>query len=146
RLLADESAAEDLFQEFALRLVHGDLRGADPGRGRFRDFVKGVLFHLVADHHKRQHRRPRPLPSAYPEPAVEPPTLAGLAGDLVAGGREELLARSWAALAEVERQTGWPVHTVLRLRAEHPDRPSPQLAEDLRARLGKPFTAAGARQ
>jgi hypothetical protein len=71
-------SAEDLFEESALRLVHGDLRGADAGRGRFRDFVKGVLFHLVADHHKRQRRRPRPLPSAYPEPAIEPPTLADL--------------------------------------------------------------------
>jgi RNA polymerase sigma-70 factor (ECF subfamily) len=146
RLLTDEDAAEDLFQEFALRLVHGDLRGADPGRGRFRHFVKGVLFHLVADHHQRQRRRPRALPADYAEPAVGPPTLAELDRDLVAGWRDELLARSWAALAAVERQSGQPFHTVLRLRTERPGLASPQLAEELGARLGKPFTAAGARQ
>ena len=57
--LRDPDAAEELFQEFALLLVHGDLRGADRQRGRFRDFVKGVLFHLIARHHREQKRRPR---------------------------------------------------------------------------------------
>src|SRR6516225_4718871 len=47
----DANAAEDLWQEFAYRFLHGDLHGVDPQRGRFRDFVKGVLFHLVADYH-----------------------------------------------------------------------------------------------
>jgi hypothetical protein len=35
--LRDEDAAEELFQEFALRFVRGDFRWADRGRGRFRD-------------------------------------------------------------------------------------------------------------
>src|SRR5262245_54137586 len=48
----DAAAAEDLAQEFALRFLQGRLRGADPGQGRFRDFLKGVLAHLVADHHR----------------------------------------------------------------------------------------------
>src|SRR4051812_11611421 len=53
--LRDPDAADELKQEFAYRFLHGDLRGADRERGRFRDFVKGVLFHLVADyHHKRR--------------------------------------------------------------------------------------------
>ena len=47
--LRDEEAANDLAQDFAFRFLHGDLRNADQERGRFRDFVKGVLFHLVAD-------------------------------------------------------------------------------------------------
>src|SRR5688572_21637287 len=54
--LRDAEAADDLAQEFALRLIRGNLRGADPGRGRFRDFVKGVLGHLIADHHRRRAR------------------------------------------------------------------------------------------
>src|SRR5690348_6872776 len=57
--LRDADAAEELFQEFAYRFLHGDLRGADQQRGRFRDYVKGVLFHLVADYHKKRQRLPR---------------------------------------------------------------------------------------
>src|SRR5690242_2756490 len=57
--------ADELAQEFALRLIRGDFRGVDPGRGRFRDFVKGVLFHLIADYHRRQQRgHCEPLPAA----------------------------------------------------------------------------------
>ena len=33
--LRDEDAADDVFQEFALKFVRGDFRAADPGRGRF---------------------------------------------------------------------------------------------------------------
>src|SRR5688500_14765658 len=35
-------AADELFQEFALRFVRGDFRRADPDRGRFRDYVKAA--------------------------------------------------------------------------------------------------------
>src|SRR5262249_21345581 len=63
-LVRSSDSAEDLFQEFACRLIKGDLQGADPERGKFRSFVKGVLFPLVADHHNRQKRLPGALPEA----------------------------------------------------------------------------------
>src|SRR5215472_16778178 len=68
--LRDPDAAEDLFQDFAYRFLHGDLRRADPERGRFRDYVKGVLFHLVADYHKKRQRLPRQMAPEHPDPAV----------------------------------------------------------------------------
>src|SRR5262245_42926116 len=52
KLLHSPHAVDEVFQEFAIRLVRGDLRGADPQRGRFRQFVKGTLFHLIADYRK----------------------------------------------------------------------------------------------
>src|SRR6516162_6338888 len=54
KLLRDPDAVDEVFQEFALQLVQGDLRGADPKRGRFRNFVKGTLFHLVANYRRKQ--------------------------------------------------------------------------------------------
>ena len=54
--------ADDLAQDFALRLVRGDFRNADPERGRFRDLVKTVLFHLIVDYQRRQKAQPRALP------------------------------------------------------------------------------------
>lgn len=139
-------SAEDLFQEFACRLIKGDLHGADPQRGKFRSFVKGVLFHLVADHHNRQKRQPAAMPQGAPEPAVSPPSLADFDREFVQTWREELLARCWAKLQDSEASSGKPFYAVLRFRAEHPKLSSQEMAEGLSRELGKPLTAAGVRQ
>src|SRR3954470_3682673 len=69
--LRDEEAANDLAQDFAYRFLHGDLKGADPTRGRFRDFVKGVLFHMVADYHVKRKRDPSSLSGSPVEPGAD---------------------------------------------------------------------------
>lgn len=144
-VLHDRGAADEVFQDFALHLLHGDLRGADPQRGRFRDFVKGTLLHLIADYRKREQRWPGPLPA---DGAALADDSERVASDrrFVESWRDELLARAWAGLAAVEARTGQPYHIVLRLRADHPELRSPQMAERLAGRLGRPFTAAGVRQ
>src|SRR5262245_38176561 len=145
KLLVDSDAVDEVSQEFALHLIRGDLRGADPRRGRFRNFVKGTLFHLVADYCKQRRRWPRPLPD-------ESDVLAFSANDTESdrnfeeSWRDELLARAWAALVAVEATTGQPLHTVLRSRADHPEMRSPQLAERMALRLGRPISPAGVRQ
>jgi RNA polymerase sigma-70 factor (ECF subfamily) len=142
----DPEAADELYQDFACRLLSGSLGGADPEHGRFRHFVKGVLYHLIADHHKRCRRRPLELAPNHPEPAVEPPTLSDIDRDLVASWRDELLARAWAALESIERHTGREYYTVLRFRADHADLSSPELAAQLADKLGRKVTAVGVRQ
>jgi RNA polymerase sigma-70 factor (ECF subfamily) len=144
--LKDPDAADDLFQEFAVRILRGDLGGADPERGRFRNFVKGVLFHMIANYHKRERGKFRQMDPNLPEPAVQPATTLDSDREFLTSWRDELLARSWAGLAAVEQETGQPFHTVLRFRADHPDLPSPRLAEELSTQLQRPFTAAGVRQ
>jgi DNA-directed RNA polymerase specialized sigma24 family protein len=145
KLLREPDAADEVFQEFALQLVRGGLRGANPERGRFRNFVKGTLLHLVADYRKQQRAWPGPLPAEGAALAANPEDLES---DrlFVESWRDELLALAWAALAETEASTGQPFYAVLRFRADHPEMRSPQLAEELTARLGRPFTAAGVRQ
>jgi RNA polymerase sigma factor (sigma-70 family) len=138
----DPAVADDLAQEFALRFLRGDLRGADPQRGRFRDFVKGVLFHLIADYHRR--KKAQPLPAA-----VEASLAAHAAPDDRAfeeSWRDELLSRTWKALANGDQQGGHSFHAVLRFRAEHPDMRSAQMAEQLAGQVGKPVTADWVRQ
>jgi RNA polymerase sigma-70 factor (ECF subfamily) len=98
----DAHAAEELSQEFALRVLRGDFRRADPGRGRFRDFVKTALYHLIVDYHRGRQKQPGPLPAA----DSELPAAAGEGpGDqeFLDRWREELLERAWEALAEAER-------------------------------------------
>jgi len=142
--LRDAEAADDLFQEFAIRFLHGDFRGANPGKGRFRDYLKGVVSHMVADFYWRKQRQPQELPEKYPEPAAAPE--AGLDQLFQESWRDELLARCWIALAEMEKTTGQPFHSVLRFRADHPDLRSPELADALSRQLEKPITAANVRQ
>jgi RNA polymerase sigma-70 factor (ECF subfamily) len=142
--LHDAEAADDLSQEFALRFLRGDFRGADRQRGRFRDFVKGILAHLIADHHRR-HRPPLPLAAGHePAAAVEPPP--GDDARFVESWREGLLARAWEALERVQAETGQPVYTVLRFRADHPEVRSAAMAEQLGVQLGRTLSGAGVRQ
>ncbi len=142
----DAEAAEDLWQEFAYRFLHGDMRGIDPQRGRFRDFVKGVLFHLVADYYKKRQKLPRQLASEHPEPAVSCELDAEQEQAFLTSWREELLARTWAALAAADEANGQSFHAVLRFRAEHPELHSDEIAEQLSRSLGKPLTASGVRK
>ena len=119
---------------------------ADPERGRFRQFVKGVLFHLVADYHKKKKRLPHNLHPDAPEPEVADASTFEQDREFLRNWREELLRRAWAALEESDRASGKHFYKMLRLRAEHPDLSSTQLAELLSKALGKPINAAAGRQ
>jgi RNA polymerase sigma factor (sigma-70 family) len=144
--LRDADAADELAQEFALRFLRGDFRGADPQRGRFRDFLKGVLAHLVADYYRRQRTVAKRLPANGAELADS----SGGPGEhdrkFEEDWRDELLARTWDALAEFEKETETPFHTVMQFRIQHPELRSSQMAEQLSVQLRQPITAAWVRQ
>lgn len=144
--LRDPHAAEELAQEFAYRFLHGDLRGADRDRGRFRDFVKGVLFHLVADYHQKRKKQPASIPSSLSEPGKECSVAEEREAAFRASWRDELLARAWVALEAHEKANDQPFYTVLRFKADNPDVPSAEAAGRLAGPLGKPLTAAGVRK
>jgi RNA polymerase sigma-70 factor (ECF subfamily) len=136
-----------VFQEFALRFVRGDFGQVDPERGRFRAFVKTVVYRLIVDYQRRVKKRVRESPMhsniAEPEPgSEEAPT-----DDVVfqASWRDELLASCWTKLGEYEQTSGKPYHTVLRYRVDHPDLRSPELADGLSKKLGKSINAGAVR-
>jgi RNA polymerase sigma-70 factor (ECF subfamily) len=137
----DRDVADDLFQEFALRLMRGAFRRADPRRGRFRDFLKTALGHLVTDHYRRQVHSPRPYQDI-PDPATDPSTLAEAEERFSAEWRAQLLDRAFAALEEFEQRTGQPLHTLLHFRVEHPDLPVADMARQLSGQLGQEPAAA----
>lgn len=141
-------AADDLFQEFALRVLQGAFAHADPHRGRFRSYLKTMLYHLVADYQRRQRRLPRSLQSTVPDPAQPDAEATESDRQFLHSWRDEILARAWTALAEAERAGGQPYHSVLKFRAEHPDASSAEMAAALSGQLrpGQPFTEAGLRK
>jgi DNA-directed RNA polymerase specialized sigma24 family protein len=132
--LRDPGAAEELAQDFAVRFLRGDFRRASPERGSFRAFLKTALRRQMIDHWR--HDPPAPPVAVEDE----------LDRSFLARWREELLARTWEALAEAERQTGQPSCTVLRWKSERPELSAAELAGLLTAETGKPVTEAGLRQ
>jgi RNA polymerase sigma factor (sigma-70 family) len=142
RALGDPTAVDDLTQEFALSLVRGDFRHADPHRGRFRDYVKAVLFHLVSKYRRGKQRQPVPVAEDNPELAALTSPVVDPDREFVESWREAMLSRAWEALAGTQPE----MFSVLHLRATHPKLPSGQMAEQLSRQLGKPLTAAGVRQ
>jgi RNA polymerase sigma-70 factor (ECF subfamily) len=144
--LRDVDAADDLAQEFALRFLRGDFKNADPGRGRFRDFVKRAVYHLMVDHHRRRQAGPRPLVDEPADPADAGPELADHDPRFLECWRKELMDRAWAALGRVQGRSGQPFAAVLRLRVDQPDLHSAELAARLSEQLGRPVTAVWVRQ
>ncbi len=142
----DPHAAEDLTQEFALRFTRGLFRQADPGRGRFRDYVKTSLFHLVDDFRKRHAKEARQGP--LPEHELAAPGAEALNTEqaFLSCWRQELLSRTWEALERQEKAAGQPLATVLRFRVDNPDVNAGAMAEQLGHQLGRSFTSAGIRQ
>jgi RNA polymerase sigma-70 factor (ECF subfamily) len=135
--LGDADAADELCQEFALRLVRGDFRNADPEKGRFRDLLKTSLYHLIIDFQKRRKRGMPQLNPDGPEPAVDSDSTMDSDRQFLAAWRADLLDRAWQSLAEEEQKTSRPIHTVLYFRANNPEMRSPRMAEELTVRLGK---------
>lgn len=144
--LRDEDAADEVFQEFALRFVQGSFQQVCPDRGRFRSFLKTCLYHLIIDYQRRRKKQRATSELEYDAMAV-----AGTDGTLsedtlyIKCWREELLMRAWQRLAEDEASTGKPYHTVLRMRAENATASSTELAEVVTLRLGKEISSANVR-
>lgn len=137
--------AADLTQDFALRFIEGRFRHYRKDQGRFRDYLKTALFHLVTDYRRRNGKQKVGLsPELEPEAPVEStPEEDKL---FLQSWRKELLARSWDALQALERDQGQPFYTILRYRSENPQQSSQIMAEHLSRQLGKPMTAAGVRK
>lgn len=148
--LRDEDAADEVLQEFALRFVRGDFKAADPERGRFRAFVKTSVYRLIVDYQRRKkkHFREGPMHSNLAEPIGDDEPAVGGEGDdelFHSSWRDDLLARCWNKLEEVERESGKPYYTALRYRVDQPDLRSPELADGLSKKLGKPINAGAVR-
>lgn len=144
--LRDGEAADEVFQEFSLKLLRGDFRNVSPARGRFRQFVKTCLYRLIVDFQRRRKKQPAGVADADQlAAAMEAEGDSAMDSAFLKSWREELLARSWKRLEEDERTTGKPYYTVLRLRAEFPDAPSNDLAAIASQRLQREITPANLR-
>jgi DNA-directed RNA polymerase specialized sigma24 family protein len=138
--LRDASAADDLYQEFAVRFLRGDFARAHQEKGRFRGFLKVILGRMVADHFRKNIRHPtHQLDSQILIP--DESTQEKRDQEFASVWRDQMLTQAWQKLAEEEQQSGKPWMKVLKFRVDHPTARSAELAELLAAEIGEPVTA-----
>lgn len=139
--------AEDLAQNFAVRFMRGDFRDVDRRRGRFRDFLKAALRNLARDHWRKLRRTPE-VQASSDSALVESAARAGEASDAEfdASWRDELLAKTWEALLQLEETSKKPFFTALQLKVREPDLRSPELAKKLGQALNRTMSAESLRQ
>ena len=137
-------AAEDLTQEFALRFVRGDFRNANPGQGRFRDYLKASLRNLVTDFF-RSKTSDESIEKLGEEQA-RAVVLESLESTFAQQWRQRVLGITWNALQEFESSKQTQYYSVLFLRAEYPSSSSDDLAELYAQQKSREVSAAWIRQ
>lgn len=152
-VLRDADAADEVFQEFALRVLKGGFRNADQERGRFRDYVKTAVLRLVTDFHRKKKRKDPVVQAGPLDEAGVPADDDGDAAvnfdkNFLASCRDELLGRAWGALQVMEESSGQPYFSVLDYRARNPKTPSERMAVALTEQLqpDAPFSPPGIRK
>ncbi len=145
-ILRDLDEATELTQAFAERFLRGDFKRHDPERGRFRDFLKKSLRHMVIDHwrKKKGHAETAPLPSDQMVSADWP----GFQDEetLLRACQEDVLARTWEALAREDKKGDTTLHTILKFKIAHPDMRTRAMAKQLGPMLKKPMSDDSLRQ
>lgn len=143
-MVHDDQEAEDLAQDLAVRMLAGDFAGADPTRGRFRDFLKVAIRNMVRNYWSRKKRR-RTVdydPAEAPAQTEHQQEQAWLAQ-----WRASVLELVWQAFRQKERrQPGSVACQLLELRKLYPEDTSEQLAARLSEKIGKPIRADALRQ
>ncbi len=146
-LVRDPDLAEELCQQFAVVFLEGKFHRADPQQGRFRDYVKAAVVNLVRRHYAERTKAPGPLPRELAETAVFPTAVFPTEAfddqtEFLREWREEVLNQTWHALQQQRRV----YHDVLRLRVDHPDLTSREIADRYSSQRSKPMQAANVRK
>ncbi len=143
--LRDPDAADELFQDFALRISKGSFRNADQSRGRFRSYLKSALINQVIEYRRKLFKKPGTIPF---EPSDLQNPEAELDARFTNTWRDELLSRTWNNLLAADEEKGRHYYLVLRFQTENPQVNSADAAEQLNENhdFDRPLTAAGLRK
>jgi RNA polymerase sigma factor (sigma-70 family) len=142
RLGCTPDLAAEVTQRFFLGLLRGELRGADPERGRFRALLKTAVRHLLSKERRAAGRRPLPVQPDADLLARVPALTDEEDESFDEAWRGELMARTWEALARANPR----YYQILRLRAEQPRLPSHRMGEHLPATEEEPLSGAAVRK
>lgn len=138
--------ADEIAQEFLLKMMDRRFEQVRPDRGRFRFYLKQAIRNAVREHARRR----RPTLVAHEDLAeyATDETADSLAEQQwVEDWRRCILDRAWSGLeSHQKRHVGNLCHTVLRLTADHPDADSATLAELAARHSKRPLSVEAFRQ
>jgi len=144
-IMQNDADADEVAQDVVVRMLGGDFSGADPERGRFRDFLKVAVRNMVRNYWSKQNRRKG---VALDIQQMDAPDDSGPdEGPWLSSWRRSVLDLAWAALEDYQRANKGNIsYTLLRLRTEFPDDTSDELAQRLGKKLGRNVRADAVRQ
>lgn len=137
--------ANDLFQEFAIKFLRGDFKTADPSKGKFRSFVKTVLFRMVATHFRKLGSRKVINVGEVPEKEHLDPSQYEDDEAFIQAWRNDVLENTWNSLETVESEGGPQYNTVLRARVGNPVADSDELAAIVSKETGREISSGNVR-
>jgi DNA-directed RNA polymerase specialized sigma24 family protein len=127
--LRDPNLADEVSQEFWAKLLTHKLAGADPAKGRFRDYLRTILHRLIIDHFRGQKLQQLP-----PGELLDP---SSIDEDFDHVWRESVIKRVWSRLETYEDNTPKNRYaSVLHLRVGNPEAPIEDLATLLSRQVG----------
>ncbi len=147
RVLGDPDLADEACQEFAYRFVRGDFRHADPAKGRFRDYVKKAVIHLLREFHRARKARAKLAPLEGKDKTSPTPTpLTVDEAEFLVLWRKELINRAWDEMELEQSASGPPYFAALWLKSEEPDITAADIAERLRGAGKGDYSPTAVRQ
>lgn len=139
-IVRDDDSADELTQEFAVRLLQGDFGNARLERGRFRDLLKTAIRNMARNRWKYEKLR-----ACF---ATDPNTLPEDDSDdeWVKAWRQTLIDLTWEALAAWERRQEDSIGcTLLKLRVDNPDAAISDIQKRLHEKTDREYSAAAVR-
>jgi RNA polymerase sigma-70 factor (ECF subfamily) len=129
----DKHLADEVLQDFWMKLLAGKLSGADKSKGRFRDYLRTVLHRLVIDHYRSRKMQSLPpgdlLDTSVPD------------ADFDRVWRNAVLSRVWSRLETYQATTPKNRYaSVLQLRRDYPEASIDELAERLTQTTATPMS------
>ena len=136
--LKDESAADEVYQNFALKLIRGDFSKADPSLGKFRSFVKTVIYRMMMDHHRSKKTKAKQnelLDELAVEKSFEIEDSAD--AEFQQHWREGLLNFAWDQLKQHQLATDGVYHSLLWTKARNPELSNTELLAKVETECGQ---------
>lgn len=129
----NQATAEDLFQDFVVRMLQGSFGKVTPAKGRFRDYLKTALINLVNDYFRNRSTHV----GIHDQIMAQPIENADQNHDFDVRWRQELLRRTWQQL----QQRHPLMYDVLKTHVNDPESSTSEKAEQIERLLSAPFTA-----
>jgi RNA polymerase sigma factor (sigma-70 family) len=145
-LVTNRHDADEVAQEFFLRVTqHGFIRTRQEG-GRFRDYLKAAVRNAALNF-LRRNRAPKPADSGIFEAALADKTMLAADQAWAAEWRRSLLDRACRSLEKHQRRSpGNLFHTVLNMLVDNPLDDAETLAVRTSALIGRPLQPAAFRK